>query len=235
MPTSLAAGQVHAWFRATGELSDADIASARQLLSDDERARADRFVFERDRRDFAAAHALLRSTLSRYADVAPAAWQFVIAEGGKPRVAPALPLLSFNLSHTHGLVACVVALGCDVGIDVESIDRRVDPKLAVRFFSPSETDWIDAAVPEDRSRRFLELWTLKEAYLKAIGKGLSHPLDTIVFEVREDGVIAFRPPADVDAAAWQFALCAPTARHCLALAVRRGSAMPAQIEISACR
>jgi 4'-phosphopantetheinyl transferase len=233
---------VHACFRATDALSGAELAHARQLLSDDERARAERFVFERDRRDFTAAHALLRSTLSRYADVPPTAWRFETAANGKPFLAAqdssraqpesARPELRFNLSHTHGLVACVVADGCDVGIDVESIDRRLDLALANRFFSAVETAWVKAAPPEDGVRRFLELWTLKEAYLKAIGKGLWHPLDTVIFEVGEDGDITFRPPPGVDAAAWQFALSAPAARYRLAVAVRRPTGVDVRIEMS---
>ena len=221
------------WYRPTEGLTDQDIVEARRLLSDDERARADRFVFERDRRDFTAAHALLRSTLSRYADVPPDAWRFETADGGKPRLAHHAGSLSFNLSHTHGFVACVVAHGCDVGIDVESIDRRLDPALANRFFSATETASIDAAPPEERVERFLELWTLKEAYLKATGKGLSHPLDTVVFDMRNDGAVTFHPPPGVDAAAWRFALFAPGARFRLAVAVRRPAGVDVQIEMSA--
>ena len=188
VPMTLAPGDVHVWCRATDSLGDADITDAVARLSPDERARYARFRFARDQRDYAAAHALLRTSLSRYADVAPGSWQFREAPGGKPSLVlgDGMPPLSFNLSHTHGLVACAIASGSDVGIDVESVDRDVGDGVAERFFSESENaDLRQCASEPLRARRFIELWTLKEAYVKAIGKGLSHPLDSIVFDVAD--------------------------------------------------
>ena len=123
----LAQGDVHVWCRATDSLGDADIKAAVTLLSPEEHSRYARFRFARDQRDYAAAHALLRLSLSRYADVTPRSWQFREASGGKPLLVldEGMPRLSFNLSHTHGLVACAIASGSDVGIDVESVDCHV--------------------------------------------------------------------------------------------------------------
>jgi 4'-phosphopantetheinyl transferase len=222
--STLAPGEVHVRYRVTDTLEEADIASAAAMLSPDEHARYARLMFARDRRDYAAAHALLRTSLSQYAEVAPRQWTFRTDARGKPSLAADHDgsRLSFNLSHTHGLVACAVAGGADVGIDVESVDRVVDDRVARRFFSARENaDLSRCASDALRARRFLALWTLKEAYVKAIGQGLSHPLNTIVFVIGDDDTIAFTPPSGVDARAWRFRLVAPTARHHLAVAVRQ--------------
>ena len=105
---------------------------------------------------------------------------------------------------------------------VESVDRRVSDEAAARFFSGRETAGARrASTRAIRRRRFFELWTLKEAHVKAVGAGLSHPLNTIVFSVGEERAIAFDPPPGVDAACWQFALFATRRRTCWRIAVRR--------------
>ena len=214
---------MHVWIRRTDALTEADLAAEIPLLSLEERERHARFRFARDRRDFAAAHALLRRSLSRYADLPPNEWVFQQEAGGKPSLGHGgVPPLSFNLSHTDGLVACAIATGLDVGIDVETVDRRVDVGVAERFFSAAENAGLRRSASAGiRASRFFELWTLKEAYVKALGQGLSHALDTIVFQV-DGGTILFTPPPGIDAASWQFALFSPTDRHRLAVAARRG-------------
>jgi 4'-phosphopantetheinyl transferase len=233
VPTMLTS-EVHVWYQLTGDLGDADLARFVSLLSSEELARCERFRFTRDRRDYAAAHALLRSSLSRYAALSPASWTFREADGGKPMLAAAdgAPRLSFNLSHTHGLVACAIAGGADIGVDVESADRDVDDAVAERFFSPREHAGLRACGPGAlRARRFIELWTLKESYVKAIGKGLSHPLDSIVFEIDDARHVRFMPPPDVDSRAWTFCLSAPAENYRLAVAVRHASGAPPRIQI----
>jgi len=222
---TLSAGDVHVWWQTTDDVGERAIGQAVALLSPDEHARYMRFMFDRDRRTFALAHALLRTTLSRYAAIDPAAWEFREAKGGKPfALLPAgAPRLSFNLSHTDGLVACALADGLHVGVDVESLTREASDEVAERCFAPRELEVRRTLATEaDRTRRFFELWTLKEAYVKAIGAGLAHPLDTIAFtpdQVPE--AIGFDAPAGVDASGWQFALFQPTDRHVLAVAVER--------------
>ena len=192
----------------TEHSGDGDVQAALALLSADERARYGRFVFPDDRRDFAEAHALLRRVLSLYAAVAPPAWIFDAPPGEKPALVPWLgaPPLSFNLSHTRGLVACAVALDADVGVDAERIDRVADGEdIAARYFTAGETAALMACDSPGRATRFIELWTLKEAYLKAIGRGLARPLNEVAFAFAADGTIAW----DVPGAArdeWRFAL-----------------------------
>jgi 4'-phosphopantetheinyl transferase len=231
---TLGAGEAHVYYRLTEALDETAIADAVALLSPDEHARYTRFVFARDRCEYAAAHALVRTSLSRYAEIAPRAWSFHETPGGKPSLVPdpCVPSLSFSLSHTHGLVACAIAAGADVGIDVEGVDRDVDGGVPQRFFSARErADLRGCASDALRAKRFFDLWTLKEAYIKAIGKGLSHPLDTIIFTVDDDQMITFTPPSEVDAAAWSFRLFSPTERHRLAVAVGTTPGAPRSISL----
>src|SRR3954470_6802052 len=132
--------EVHVWFRSTDRMDDAAIAVAASVLSDEERVRYRRFHFRRDARDYAAAHALLRHTLSRSGERLPAEWQFEKTPAGKPllRDAGAAPV-AFSLSHTHGMVACAVTSAAAVGVDVERVDRAVNAAdIATRFFAPEE-------------------------------------------------------------------------------------------------
>lgn len=165
----------------TAELSEDGVRAAVAQLSADERSRHDRFRQASDRRDFALAHALLRRSLSACGDRAPHEWTFTTAAHGKPALAHDVGL-AFNLAHTDGLVACCVGRDAALGIDVEKIGRRVDARtLAERFFSPVEVDEIERCPEPLRQTRFIEIWTLKEAYVKAIGDGLAHPLDRFAF------------------------------------------------------
>jgi 4'-phosphopantetheinyl transferase len=199
------------------------MSAADAVLSPDERFRCGRFRAEHDRRDYAAAHALLRTALSRHADTGPADWRFGRSPGGKPHVdAPHAP--SFNLSHTHGVVACAVAFDLPLGVDVERIDRRMSAAaidaVARRCFSHGEVRALGRAVRADA--RFCELWTLKEAFIKATGAGLSQPLNTVAFDLDDDASIRFLPACGVNAAEWRFALYAPSPHSRLAVAVQCG-------------
>jgi 4'-phosphopantetheinyl transferase len=202
-------GEIHAWYRMTDPI---DYVRYRLALSRDELDHCDRFRFARDRCDYANAHALLRMTLSRYSSTPAHEWRFSVGAHGKPFLSPTshdegrVEALTFNLSHTHGLVACAVARGIAVGIDVERVDRVSDAMaLATAFFSPAEVAGLHECVNEhDRVRRFIELWTLKESFIKATGKGLTQPLNSFTFDLREPGTVGFIPP-DALASGWNFA------------------------------
>jgi 4'-phosphopantetheinyl transferase len=224
--SSLPSGDAHIWYRFSESLDDDAVRGEMAQLSPEERVRCQRFFFQRDRRDFAAAHALLRRVLSMYDDVRPEAWTFVVDGNGKPALAHDLvaPPLAFNLSHTRGLVACAVARDADVGIDVESVERVTDGRdIAERDFSAAELAQLDACPKEQRAARFIELWALKEAYVKAIAQGLAHPLDTFGFSFDDTGGLRFHARPDTAPGAWTFALFAPSPLHRLALAARFAS------------
>src|SRR5262249_19525223 len=139
---SLGSDEAHLWYAHPEEITDPHrLAALEELLSPDERERRQRFYFERDRHRFLVTRALVRTVLSRYADVPPMAWNFTTNRYGRPEVAGPTrwPPLRFNVSHTDGLTACLVVLERDVGVDVEPLDRpMVSPSLAERYFAPAE-------------------------------------------------------------------------------------------------
>jgi 4'-phosphopantetheinyl transferase len=207
----------------------------RALLSNEEAERMARLVFERDRRRFLLTRALVRTMLSRYASVAPAAWSFTANVHGRPEILHrprGVPDLRFNLSHTDGLIACAVTIGREVGVDVEHIGRRLTHDVAGRFFAPREVDDLRALSPDEQSRVFFDYWTLKEAYIKARGFGLALPLADFAFRPSPPSAprIAFEPALDDDPATWQFFQDWPTPLHRLAVAVRRdGADLPVRV------
>jgi 4'-phosphopantetheinyl transferase len=223
----LADDEVHAWHILPERIARPDLLQRRQeFLSDEERARWRRFVREIDAHHYLIAHALLRTALSQYVDTAPGAWRFECNEFGRPYVAePKIGRdLQFNLSHAQGLVACAVTWRRPVGIDVENFERTgVGVELAANYFSPYEIAALRSLPAAAQPERFLEYWTLKEAYLKARGVGLSLPLDCFSIDLRPEPPIgiSFAASLDDDPAAWQFAQFRPTPRHVLAVAVRR--------------
>ncbi|MDA9544013.1 4'-phosphopantetheinyl transferase [Bradyrhizobium sp. CCBAU 45321] len=197
--------------------------ACRRLLSVDERARADRFVFERHRRQYIFAHAMLRLALSQVAsNVAPTDWTFGAGRYGRPFVAaPATSTaLHFSLSHADGCVACVVSRHEAVGVDVETVSRRVAPlSTALRFFAPEEVETLRGLPEPAAIERFFDYWTLKEAYLKARGFGLNLPLDAFAMQVSREAIeISFKPDIVDDPDAWRFSLCSPSPAHRLAIA-----------------
>lgn len=205
------------------------------LLDAAERTRRDAFAFARDRREFVAAHALLRRMLSRYRDVPAADWRFEAGPFGKPFVPEGQagsPPIAFSLSHTRDLVACAVGEAEEVGVDVEPIDRpRNDvDKLAERYFAAREVDGLRALPEAERRVRFTDLWVLKEAYIKAIGVGLAQPLQSFGFDFAGAEALRFTPPAGDAADCWRFVLFAVAGRFRLAAAVRlRDASRPLEI------
>ncbi|MGE0259335.1 MAG: 4'-phosphopantetheinyl transferase superfamily protein [Alphaproteobacteria bacterium] len=195
------------WTMRVGGLDEAAVAAWLELLDDAERRRAARFAFARHRIEFIAAHALLRVALASELGAPPRAWDFVPGAHGKPVawVGGAPAPLSFNLSHTAGMVGLAAAAvpGREIGFDLENLGRKVDLKVADRYFTPPEVAWI-AALPEpERSRGFLRLWTLKEAFIKATGKGLTQNLASFWFAPMPPR-IHFSPELGEDSADWRF-------------------------------
>ncbi len=199
------------------------------LLSNDEHERMARFVFDRDRRVFVITRAHVRMMLSRYAAVAPADWRFIENVHGRPEILDApqgTPDLRFNISHTEGLIACAVAIGREVGVDVEHIGRQLTHDVAGRFFAADEVTDLRRLPPADQQRVFFDYWTLKEAYIKARGFGLALPLGDFAFKLNppDPPAIAFAPSLDDEPSTWQFMQDWPTPQHRLGLAVRREGA-----------
>ena len=222
-PLTLGDQDVHLWYCFYEDVRDPDLlARYDALMNPEERARHRRFYFERDQHMFLLTRALCRTVLSRYADCPADAWEFEKNEWGRPNICGPVEGPFFNLSNTHGLVACAVARTESIGVDVENHTRTTEPtQIADRFFSKPEVKALMALPEEEQRERFFSLWTLKEAYIKARGMGLAIPLGQFSYIVDEPISIRFGNKLDDDPARWRFALFEASERHFLALAVDR--------------
>ena len=172
---SLSRAEVHVW-RANLHLDTPRVEALENILSPEERYRAERFRFEVDRLRYKTAHGLLREILARYLAVLPASLTFVQGAHGKPSLTAyeGRRTLRFNLSHSENMALIAVAIDREVGVDVESVRRHVEAvEIARRFFSAEEAAALAELQSGRRNRAFFELWTRKEAVLKAIGMGIA--------------------------------------------------------------
>jgi 4'-phosphopantetheinyl transferase len=215
----MAKDEVVVWWLRTDDTGK-NCSQLEALLDDTERARAARFHFQHDRSSYIAAHALGRALLSTYAGGDPTGWQFATGDHGKPEVISTHsgPRLRLNLSHTRGLAAAVLTMDHDVGIDVEWLGRKPVLDLAEHVFAPAECTYLAAVVPELTHEVFLTFWTLKEAYVKAIGKGLAQPLSSFAFTL-DPLSIRFDSELAGDPAHWLLRRFQPTRDHLIALAL----------------
>ncbi len=188
-PPPLATDEVHIW-RIALEVSTPFLLRLREILADDERRRADRFHFEKDRHHFIAARGAMRLLLAGYLARRPEEVRFAYGNYGKPRLADKdnEGNLRFNLTHSHGLALLAVTRGWEIGVDVERLrDMERDGELlAERFFSPREAAVLRSLPTRLRREAFFRCWTSKEAYIKAHGKGLSLPLDQFEVSLHPD-------------------------------------------------
>jgi 4'-phosphopantetheinyl transferase len=218
-------GEVHLWFAYPDEWEETGLtASGHAILEAGEIARSERFHSPAHRRLFLTSRLLLRTTLSRYAEIPPVAWRFVTGDHGKPRVAPEAgsPAPAFNLANTAGIAVVALTRRCDVGVDVENMDRRVHARrLIERFFSPEEEAELGKLPSADLCDRFFLTWTLKEAYIKGLGRGLAEPLDSFTFHLTGERPrrIDFSAAHPQDLNKWRFLLVEPLPRSVAALAV----------------
>ena len=217
---------VDVWLAFDAQFQDADVqARFAAMLSPPESERMLRLHRESGRRQFAITRALQRHALSAYAtDVAPAEWQFQSSPEGRPSLAPPFDRsgLHFNIAHAEGLVVMAVCRHPRVGVDVERLGRA---PLAVteRYFSAAEAAQLRALPVEAQPRRFVQLWTLKEAYLKAVGSGLAGGLGRTSFHFHDAKQFRFEREDDPQAERWQFRQFDASADHLLALAVLPGA------------
>ncbi|MDB6042547.1 MAG: putative 4-phosphopantetheinyl transferase HetI [Gammaproteobacteria bacterium] len=171
---------VHVW-AFTLEAPPECIELCRSWLSDDERARADRFVFEHHRVRHTVAHGVLRRLLSLYCDATPESLQFTASGAGKPALRPdsgGAPAIDFNLTHSETRGAIGVSSGLPLGIDLEQLRTSIEAlSISSNYFFGSERQAIESAPAALREATFFRYWVAKEAVLKAEGIGLGFPLD----------------------------------------------------------
>lgn len=199
---TLAERSAHLWCldltrepRATAMLEEAHVA----WLSDRERQRFRRLQLARRRQQYLLGKVFTRQVLSRYSNTAPDAWQFTENAHGKPFLAGGAgdqlsPALYFNLSHSRERFVLLVSRVAASGVDVEfcARKRRVS-RLAQRYFTAAECAWLLALPAPEQQAAFYELWTLKEAYMKARGLGQALALDAFAFDLSHPGGIRFTP------------------------------------------
>jgi 4'-phosphopantetheinyl transferase len=174
----LANNEIHVW-RASLASDETTLRRFQSSLADDERARADRFVFERDRNRFVAARGILRQLLAGYIRRSPSELQFGYGPQGKPLLVrnETTSALEFNISHSHDMALFAFAKKRSLGIDVELLRPEfAGEDIAKRYFSAAEIEELQALPPELRAEAFFLCWTRKEAYIKARGEGLQIPL-----------------------------------------------------------
>jgi 4'-phosphopantetheinyl transferase len=198
---------VHVWTMRVDGLDEVLVSPWLAVLDAAERERAARFVFPRHRAQFIAAHWLARAALSALAEPPPEAWRFVSGTHGKPVawIGDCPGPVSFNLSHTEGMVGVAAAASPDlaIGFDLEAASRQVEWAIAERYFLRPELAWLESLPESARADGFLRLWTLREAFVKATGAGLTADLAAFWFEAATAN-IQFAPGQDDDAASWWF-------------------------------
>jgi 4'-phosphopantetheinyl transferase len=172
----------------------------RALLSAEERDRADRFRFAKDRALYTAAHAGLRRALARELAARPEELAFATEAGGRPRLLGGADLC-FSLSHSGDRALVALARTPRLGVDVEVFRPGVDrARLAARNFTPAEQAELRALDGQHLEHAFYRIWTRKEAYVKALGRGLYHPLDAFdVSAGAEARFVAFRDGSKAEA------------------------------------
>jgi 4'-phosphopantetheinyl transferase len=182
----LPSAEVHLWVARTDRGID-EIAQMRAVLSSDEQGRAASFIFDRDRNRFIAARAILRGLLASYLAAAPASIGLRYNQWGKPRLARrfARSGLRFNLSHSNDLAVYAFATATEVGVDVEEIRPGFAAEgIAEQFFSRAEVLALRSLPRELQAEGFFNCWTRKEAYIKALGGGLSIGLSNFDVSLR---------------------------------------------------
>ena len=197
------------------------------LLIDSERERATRLHFEPERRRHVVTRALVRTTLSRYAPIAPQEWAFSANPYGRPEIAiddPQARRISFNVSHTVNFVVLGVTCKRALGIDVENLQSDAPAiEISSRFFSPAEIEDLEALPSQMQLERFFDYWTLKELYIKARGLGLSISLDQFSFHFSHERRIGFSVSNQLSdiPSRWHFWQLRPSRDYLIALCVQR--------------
>lgn len=225
--TDVLSSEAHVWFITPESVFDpAVLQHCQDILDTNECEKLGRFVHAHDSHSYLVSHAMLRSVLSRYADVSPSDWCFSQGPHGRPEIiSDDQTRLRFNLTHTPGLAACIVTLDDDCGIDAEKFRDRHNPLgVAKRMFSAPELEQLAQCEGQAFLEYFYEHWTLREAYVKARGIGISFPTRELRFSVEGQQVsVRFDATIDDNEGDWHFQLIRPDATHIAALALHNST------------
>jgi 4'-phosphopantetheinyl transferase len=200
------------------------------VLNEEERERAHRFHFERDRQSYIVSHAMLRFVLGHYLNHRPSELAFQTTHRGKPYLSHG-PVsgrqLTFNLSHSQGITLLAVTWDADIGVDVEKLRTMSDAQgVADRFFSQRESAQLAVLDPEELKLGFFNAWTRKEAILKGLGRGITDGLDKVEVTFKpEDSVrLIGLDSAWGNSDDWTLINLDPCAGYCAALAIKASEA-----------
>lgn len=225
---SLPPQQVDCWCLPVQPLALPDYRALLAALPPDEQARHEEFYFPQDQLRYLLTRTLVRRLLERYLGVPASELVFRANAYGRPALAAEHNhlALDFNLSHSADYVVCALTRTGQIGVDVEGFARQRDLHVADDFFAPSEVEQLLKCPAEARNRRFVEFWTLKEAFIKAVGHGLAIPLDAFCFELSPDGPQLHDPAGWGGATYWQFLTLESADAHLLSLAAATHNAEP---------
>ena len=220
---TLLSNDVHVW-RATLEKPALRVQQLAQTLSSEERMRAKQFHFEQDRKRFIVGRGILRTIIGLYLGTEPSRLQFCYGPHGKPYLADKFgeDTLRFNLAHSHELALYAFTRGREIGVDLEYIRYMPDAEqIAGSFFSARENAVLHALPTSQKQEAFLNCWTRKEAYIKAIGNGLTQPLDKFDVSMTpgEPARLLNVEGAPEEASRWSLKVLTPAPGYVAALAV----------------
>lgn len=228
---------VDVWLLAEADVPRlADSMRPRRLLSEAELAKLERLRSPAGRMRYLGARLLSRGVLAAHTGTDPGTLAFTAGPFGRPELCPNPWRLRFNLSHTDGLLACVVVPDRLCGIDVEGFPPSPDVvHFGMQWLAPVERARLARLSRRERFSEFVDTWVLKEAYTKALGAGMQHRFDGFVVDRGPDGQLQLADPSRPagECGRWQFLLCAAGRSHRLAVAVRRNAGegeLPARIQ-----
>ncbi len=174
---------LHLWYLDFSQLDQHSIDYCQPLLSDDEQDRARRYL--RGQREFIVCRAFIRLCLARYTGEDPRALRFEKSIAGKPYLTDTHAHWQFNLSHTNQGAALAILQGASIGVDIEQPRKRNYLGIAAEYFHPEELAYLQALPEAQLAEEFFKLWTLKEAFFKALGSGIATGLHRAHFSWRE--------------------------------------------------
>lgn len=200
----LARNEVHIW-RVNLEELDKDWHTLSSILSTDEQARANSYRFEHLKHRYIMGRSALRKLLGRYLNCSPISIRFSYNDYGKPSLSDNNSDIQFNVSRSQNIMLCAFVLNSEVGIDIEAINPNIDfAAISQSFFSEQERKALHEIDKNAIDRAFFRIWSRKEAYIKALGKGLSYPLQqfSVSLENNSAGIIEYQDLINEDKC-WQ--------------------------------
>jgi 4'-phosphopantetheinyl transferase len=235
VPLPVSDTRIDLWLAECAAPDDRLLDRYRELLPVHERGAEWRLRRPADRRRYLVTKALVRTVLSRYSPTRPPDWRFGTNAYGRPHVANDDAIeraICFNVSHTTEVVLVGVTGLRGLGVDIEAVrDGDFAVAIAERFFAATEVAAFRAQAPERRRDLFFQLWTLKEAYIKARGMGLSIPLESFAFDLQAPASIRFSSPPAHDEQRWRFWQMQPVPDHVAAVCAEQRPGPPPTVSM----